>query len=651
MKDLYKVKYILIYLFVAIFAFANDIFYLGIQDQPEPNVKIDGKSMNGIILDLFKNGLKLNVKEVKGDWKETYDLLADGKIGALGLVTKESPSNQKNILFSNQIFSENLYVVSKKEHLRSPYNLKGKNIYALKNNNLIKGYLREFLKTHDIDANIIEVDNLKEYENELYLDSEFTALPIQNKLFIRHLPPVCIGVNSKYQYLIPEINRLLDEKYGLEISKYIKELNLYYQRKRFQEKLTSEESEWLRTKKYLKTAYEDDITLSLYSDSNKEFIGLLPTYADKISNIIDVPIVYERKRINSWNNLLSLLCKNKIDFLAISPTSDNTKKLIFSDNFETIPMFLLQHTRSKNYSIGVLDGGKSTYIAKEFFPYSNIKYYPSTRELFKAFKKDEIGYIITPNPLNEANFNCELNHSSTKITDINLNYAFKKDNLILRNIFDKAISVIGDYERVELLMKVDQDHKRYLLNTLSKQNIYNGALAFILIFSTFITLILIHKIILNKKMEHLLNYDPLTNLYNRVIFNKICNESFEIKGTVAVIDLDNFKNANDNYGHDIGDVILIEVGKILLQSFGKESSFRISGDEFYIFENNNFIDKLDIFLNLCKKSDILKKYNITISLGYYKKIKNEYMKDAFKKADLAMYESKKIKGFSCTESI
>lgn len=645
----YISKLTVVFLFSIIFSlsFSNNDFYLGIQDHSEPNIKINNKSLNDIIVEIFKDGLGLNVIEVKSTWSGSYNMLENRQIYALGLVTKDDKGSL-DIVYTNQIFSENLYLVSSTVNLTSPHNLENKNIYTLKDNQLIKSYLIEYLEDSKVNAHIIEVDSLDKYSKEIYLDSEFTALPIKNKLFIRHLPPVCIGVRKEYRGLIPLINKLLEEKYSEEISNYIKQLHLYYQRKSFREKLTPDEINWLKNKKKIITAYEDDITLSIFSEYQNKFIGILPIFSQKISSIIDIPIVYKTNKKYNWNSLHRLLLKDKIDFLAISASEENSKDLIFSEAVDSMPMYLINHNNSKNYSIGVLKNGKSDHISKKYFPSSNIIRYNSTLELFQAFREDKVGYVIAPNLA--AEITCNLMHTNIKIKDIDINYGFQKDDIILQHIFNKAISEIGHYEKEQLFLKADQIQKNYLLNSIHKNYRYNKVLLIGFMILIFLLIILISKMSLNNKISKLLKIDQLTGLYNRFVFTSLCDNTLLTKGTVAVIDLDNFKRANDNYGHDVGDLILIEVGKILLKSFGKESSFRISGDEFYIFEkNNDFLKTLTTFITLCEDSDLLKKYDITISLGYYNKDANEETKEAFKKADLAMYQSKKIIGFSSTE--
>ncbi|WP_298625863.1 GGDEF domain-containing protein [uncultured Legionella sp.] len=90
-----------------------------------------------------------------------------------------------------------------------------------------------------------------------------------------------------------------------------------------------------------------------------------------------------------------------------------------------------------------------------------------------------------------------------------------------------------------------------------------------------------------KKFHYLSNHDPLTNLPNRSYFNtylqqridaiKLENKSI----TLFFMDLNEFKQINDQYGHDVGDTLLLQVGKRLQTCF-REQDFlaRLGGDEF-----------------------------------------------------------------------
>lgn len=635
---------LLLFLFITTIVISNDnIFYLGIQNYPEAEIEINGVSINNLIREIFKNELNLNIKEVHGTWRESHNRLENGDIGALGLVTKNNV-RKDNILLSKPIFSENLYVASDYKILKSSYDLVNQTIYAFKGDELPIKYLKEYLDQNNINANIVEVDNIDDYKNNFYLDSEFMAIKSQNRLFISFLAPVCIGVNKEYGYLLPHINNALNKKYSKKISDHFKTLPLYYQRVRFQNSLTKEEQDYLLHKKIITTYLEDNLSLSIYVNNQNKFIGILPEYINKLSNIIEVPIkyVYNDKE---WLYIQENLKKEDIDFLTLSITSERKTQYIFSEAIDYISMHLLNHVDSTDYNVGVLNNSKSQDIGKEYFTDDDMKLFNSSTELFDAFKKDKIGYIITPYDLYNRS-DCNKHHKDIKLKEIPINFAFPQNHEILKNIFNKAIAVIGDIDKNEIKDFVDISQKEHFIEVAEeaeqkKKNWY---------ITIFILGILIIKIIFQKKLTKILAHDQLTNLPNRYLFNEFCKKNDFIKGTVIVIDLDNFKKTNDNFGHSKGDLILSEVGKILLNTFLKENTFRISGDEFYLFySNNDVLEKLKKLVSLGKTSDIINEYGISFSIGYYNKTEKETFKLAFEKADTAMYDAKKIVGFSIVE--
>jgi diguanylate cyclase (GGDEF)-like protein/PAS domain S-box-containing protein len=94
---------------------------------------------------------------------------------------------------------------------------------------------------------------------------------------------------------------------------------------------------------------------------------------------------------------------------------------------------------------------------------------------------------------------------------------------------------------------------------------------------------------LSEYFNKLANYDKLTNIPNRRLFFdelKIAIENYQRSGNkfaLIFIDLDGFKLINDSYGHDIGDLILINTAKKLVSSIRKQDIVaRIGGDEFVI---------------------------------------------------------------------
>ncbi|MGL1936602.1 MAG: diguanylate cyclase [Fibrobacterales bacterium] len=92
-----------------------------------------------------------------------------------------------------------------------------------------------------------------------------------------------------------------------------------------------------------------------------------------------------------------------------------------------------------------------------------------------------------------------------------------------------------------------------------------------------------------QELREVSNRDFLTNLYNRRYFFEIGQKFFEsakrghIDILVAMIDIDHFKKVNDTYGHAMGDVVLMELAKILKKNLRNSDIIaRFGGEEFCI---------------------------------------------------------------------
>jgi diguanylate cyclase (GGDEF)-like protein/PAS domain S-box-containing protein len=90
-------------------------------------------------------------------------------------------------------------------------------------------------------------------------------------------------------------------------------------------------------------------------------------------------------------------------------------------------------------------------------------------------------------------------------------------------------------------------------------------------------------------IEHLAYFDPLTDLPNRSLFNDRASLAIgqalrhNHKVAIMVLDLDNFKEVNDSFGHDAGDLLLRKVGKRLKSLIrATDTISRFAGDEFIL---------------------------------------------------------------------
>lgn len=157
-----------------------------------------------------------------------------------------------------------------------------------------------------------------------------------------------------------------------------------------------------------------------------------------------------------------------------------------------------------------------------------------------------------------------------------------------------------------------------------------------------------------NELNILANTDSLTKLYNRGYFiNKANNEIKRCsrenqKLSFFIIDLDDFKNINDKYGHPAGDNVLVNVANLFKKVVRPyDTCSRLGGEEFGILlsgvdtkEALIFAKRiLEEFRKLSIK-DAMGEIKITASIGIATYHKNETYQEWYKRVDEALYHAK-----------
>ena len=145
--------------------------------------------------------------------------------------------------------------------------------------------------------------------------------------------------------------------------------------------------------------------------------------------------------------------------------------------------------------------------------------------------------------------------------------------------------------------------------------------------------------------------DCLTGLYNRVylefLHKRACNKK-DCWVSGIMIDLNGFKQINDNYGHAEGDLALCIVADLLLKSFSEYGVVtRYAGDEFVIMLNTTDDQLIQKIIESAKKNFVTenekndKPYQLSASMGYaITNLSNETIDDFMNRIDEQMYQDK-----------
>jgi len=162
------------------------------------------------------------------------------------------------------------------------------------------------------------------------------------------------------------------------------------------------------------------------------------------------------------------------------------------------------------------------------------------------------------------------------------------------------------------------------------------------------------EILSERKLQALTLADDLTKLGNRRLlvqdFNTDISAHIKSGNTayLVMLDLDNFKEANDKYGHKFGDYVLRKIANIFKENSPQDTKiYRVGGDEFSILSKNWTIEELLQALEkinaLILNFDFGKKVHISFSAGVATMNVNDKkrrLSDYYEKADKKLYEAK-----------
>lgn len=146
------------------------------------------------------------------------------------------------------------------------------------------------------------------------------------------------------------------------------------------------------------------------------------------------------------------------------------------------------------------------------------------------------------------------------------------------------------------------------------------------------------------------SFDSLTGLYNRAVFDKTLLDIVKPRAlSVIILDIDDFKSVNDEYGHDYGDKVIKTVASAIRGSFDKHyKCYRYGGDEFSIISHETDREKIELQLrtmtNLLAKIRENGSVIPTVSYGFsiYKGGEMLDFHKIIKEADAEMYHFKKV---------
>lgn len=608
---------------------------LGLKTSEFESGTVENESLNTIVEDLLINYLGLDIKVVKGSWNELLSMYGRKEIDILGSIT-QSEERKKNTIFTLPLHDDAIYLASLNDGKFDPKDLnslEGKSIFATKGSLYIP-YLKKFLRGNNINVTIKEIEDSFLKKEEIFLTSKYNVVGWENIVRVGYLPDRSIGLKKNLNDLAIIINNALLEKYQGKVSQYLQKQSNVVFKNNFLSSLTLEEREYLSKIPQVTIALEPTNTLSYYSKDLKKYIGVIPFFIERFSKRTGINFKIINDRNNNWSNIYNEFLNKKIRIVPLPENKEWSESIIFTEPIYNPTLYKVSSFFSHNTKIGVVKGTIEESFIQEYYLKDDILFFKNYDELEKALNSYviNIAFLFDINKMDTSKFKVD------EFMKIPISLGLNKEDEILKEIINKGIKNGLSLKKIQ--EEADIIKKQEAFNEYQRFQLTNKVLYFLLLISLVLGMVSIYKMLLNHKMTKELKKDLITGLPNRVEFLTYISEKKDIKGYTIVVDIDNFKEINDKYGQNSGDYILKIVGEKLKNIFKNQNIYRVSGDEFDIFsENEILIESLE---QLKEELHSLKlSYQVNLSIGFYKKTKSDDLETAFKYAYMAMEEVKK----------
>jgi len=409
-------------------------------------------------------------------------------------------------------------------------------------------------------------------------------------------------------------------------------------------------------------------------DEDNNLYGLGLDYINLIKKHTGLNI--ECKEYPMWSDVVFALKSKQTDLTPATSISDDKENYgSFTIPYLTYPIaiattidkvFISSAAYLENKKVAVGKGYSTKAILLKEYPNINFIETENIDEALLLLSKGKVDAVVDILPV--------LSYNITKLGMANLKIVGTTQVK-----FDMRMMIRNDYEYSPLLSILNKGLKDITLEEKTKLSNkwvsvkFPKKVDYILILKIVIPLLLllIYFIYYNrklnkeiklrkeiqKKLEHQINIDPLTNLYNRRFLEKespqlisSCKRYDETFSLVA-IDVDYFKKINDSYGHDIGDKVLkVLASKLLELTRPSDMILRVGGEEFLIILPKTDIDGAYVVarkilkgvraINVAVDKDINCSITVSVGVATFDDRKDSTIDDVLKRADVALYEAK-----------
>ncbi len=559
---------------------------------------------------------------------------------------------------------------------------------------MIKGHANiEFIKENYPQINILIVNNLDEMAKAVGFSKAdaFVTIPIVamntlKRLGIRVIPtgealfknnkPKNLNLSlatSKNNILLRDILQKAMNHVTYQEKEEIerKWLNSYSQNNN-EVHLSDGNRNYLRDKKQIKMCVDPKWMPFEYITKSGKYSGIFSDYVKLFSKKLEIPFVLEKT--DSYVQSRKYLKNGACDIIVADVPFDKLKEdYLLTQSYFTSARGYVTHNDTPLFhdisqikgTIGVLANSPAENILKTQYSEIKIKTFASTNiGLQNVASKNIVAFVnLMPSLVYSIQTQglSNLKIAGSLKSDVKISILINKELPQLLSILNKAIESVTQEEKKKILDKwISVKYEKAQDYTILIQVVAVLSIIILVIYYRIREVNKINRKLyrLHKKLElknteltRLSNTDSLTGLLNRRRIDEYLNEQLslykrhETPFSLILLDIDYFKLVNDDYGHDVGDTILIEFSKIISENIrNTDKVARWGGEEFMILCPSNTVDETVILAQklkaLIEKYPFTKVSHKTASFGVAQIQEGESLHMLFIRIDKYLYQAK-----------
>jgi len=445
---------------------------------------------------------------------------------------------------------------------------------------------------------------------------------------------------------------------------------------------TQKEIDWIKAHPQIKVAIDPDWAPIDFVNKKGEYQGIANEYFTYIHSITSLE--FTPKKGLSWQESLQQVKEHKLDmFAGMVATPDRSKYLVFTNPYLKLPMviatkkghdFIKDLKLLGNATIATVKGYAAEELLKKNYPKLKIMSVNTPQEGLLAVSQGKaLGYVdniavVAYHIRSGGLANIQISGETPFRADVTM--AIRKDWPELQSIINKILDSMDEDTREQFKdswLKVDYkteiEWRRViiivvpillfaLLILLYNRKLKNLNLQMV---KNNTQLVLTQKDLeeTNDKLKQLSTTDYLTRTYNRKHLDKELNKEikrskrYQTPLSLLMIDLDDFKQINDLYGHLIGDEVLIKTTQHVSNYIRETDIFgRWGGEEFMLIcpntnqhQAHQLAEKL---LNCVKDIKFEQGFTQTTSIGMATLKDQESLHEFVERADKYLYKAKEL---------